>query len=125
MSKKVIARLAPEEVDFVWVAGHYDVHLEGICRYENQICEFMAVGGEWNDEIDGYNPLYYDIYYLSFVEKCKWLYDKKLFEICVGYHWTYPQRANMQPWRLRKPEFLFKLLFRYYYKLQSLLKKLG
>jgi hypothetical protein len=114
MSKKVITKLAPEDVDFVWVAGHYDIHLEGICRYENQICAFMAAGGGWNDEADDYHPVYYDIYQLSFWEKGKWLLDKKMFELCVGYHWTYPQATQMRAWKLRKPEFLYKMLYRSY-----------
>lgn len=78
--------IEPSSMNYVWVQNHWDHHLKGLCRFNNKLCVF-----EIDNVHDGEGgaKVLYKIYSLNFVEKLKWLLRKKLFEIFVGYHWTY------------------------------------
>lgn len=103
-----------DKVDFVWIKNHYDIHLKGLCRYNGELCEFETdypdTPEEWN------NPKVF-IKNLTWYEKLRWLINKKLFEWCVGYHWSYPQRLDKSKryFKMRRPKWLFKILFDTYY----------
>jgi len=75
-----------EDMNFVWIKNHWDIHLEGLCKYKHELSYFRI---DSNYDGDHSKPFFYNIYELSFIEKLKWLFRKKAFEICVGYHWTY------------------------------------
>jgi hypothetical protein len=118
-----IAEVDYNDLEFVWVSSHYDVHLAGLCRYQGQLCKFttdMQDNPNWDRERarndDDYEEDLYiltcTVYKLSFVEKLKELYSKKKFEWCVGYHWSYPDRGNFY---IRKPKWLFRALFNWHY----------
>lgn len=77
-------KVSYKAVEFVWVSSHWDVHLAGLCRYGGRLCRFETD----QDTLD--DNLMVDIFSLSPVEKLRWLFRKKLFEWCVGTHWTYP-----------------------------------
>ncbi len=95
-----IATIPYDEVDFIWVTTHWDLHLNGICNYNGKICEFITTigSGHWKDEfIDDHEHYNYivdspdmcEIYSLSESEKRRWLKNKKEWEIGHGYHWSY------------------------------------
>ncbi len=113
-----IATVPYEELDFVWISNHWDIHLNGLCNYKNNLCEFKTKEGEYDWEKEEYIiPTTCDIYSLSLVEKIKWLSTKKKFELMVGYHWTYPYRKTRErPFHYRKPKWLYKWLFSLFYK---------
>lgn len=93
------------EVDFVWVSDHYDLHLTGICRDNGKLCRF---------ETD-YDTTEVSIFELSLLEKVMWLCQKKLFEWCVGYHWSYPEKKRGAVFGGRKPEWFWNALLKIYY----------
>ena len=75
-------KLKYSDMEFVRVQSHYDIHLRGLCRYGKRMTLHSF---ETNEETETCT-----IYHLGFFKKLKWLCKKKLFELCVGYHWTYP-----------------------------------
>lgn len=104
----LISALPYDQTDFIFVSNHYDIHLSGLCKYDGKLCYFETFD-------DGESEPVCEIYSLSFFEKLKELCDKKMFEMCVGYNWTYPYRKTgempfrMTPW-----------LFKLYYRLRGL-----
>lgn len=120
-----------DQMKFVWVTNHYDIHWAGLCRVDGSLCRFETrdetdyqrmndgcpyCGDPNNDNIDDCSCLPYvdivcDIYPLTVIEKFKWLCRKSLFEFCVGTHWSYPKRKDS----LRKAR--SKWLMQLYYKL--------
>ena len=117
---KILKALLPQsKVDFIWVAKHYDYHINGICKYDNEICEFKGIEPNWNPKKDDWDETWYEIYKLSTKEKIKWKIRQKKFELMVGYHWSYPQRKEGTDFYIRKPKWFFNMLFRIYYKLKK------
>lgn len=94
-----------DRYDYVYVSDHYDIHLRGLCRYKTKLCYFTT-------DYDTEDTI---IYSLRWHEKIKGIFKKKIFEWCVGYHWTYPQREEGAEFYYRKPELLFVILFNLYY----------
>lgn len=110
---KRIATLPYDEVDFVWISNHYDVHLSGLCKMGNTLFWFKT-----NIEGD-YDKVECDIYMLSFWEEIKFRLRKFLFEQMVGCHWSYPQRKEWARFYYRKPVWLSKILIKLYYRLKK------
>lgn len=94
------------KLQFLFVQDHYDIHLVGLCKYKNKLCFFIT----------DYDTMMVSIYSLSIIEKIKYIKDKKLFELCIGYHWTYPYRKLGLKYNLRKPKWFWKIVFNCYYK---------
>jgi hypothetical protein len=58
--RRLLARRAPissallpyDELTFVWVREHYDVHLAGLCRFKGKLCRFATLNafdeGDWS-----------------------------------------------------------------------------
>jgi len=107
-----IATISYKDINFVWISNHYDIHINGLCKMGNSLFWFQTINPE-EDELKC------DIYMLSFWEEIKLRTRKFLFEQMVGYHWTYPHRKNSY-FHYRKPEWLYKRLFKLYYKLKKL-----
>lgn len=107
----IITGVPKTEMDFIWVSGHWDVHLSGLCRYQGNICRFKCDNPDPNDD----DIARYSIYSLSMMEKIHWLYRKKKFEICVGRHWTYPDRKNGTHFTRYKTRWLGALLWAWQY----------
>lgn len=105
---KQVAKVPYDDMDFVYVENHYDIHLSGLCRYDGKIHRFLT-----ND--DDFDDSHCIILELSYIEKLKALWDKKLFEICVGTHWTYHEGKRMGDYYIRKPAWLHKKLFKWFY----------
>lgn len=97
------------DLNIVWVSNFYDYPLEGICRPNGELMKFTV------DDDD----------YMYFVEpltgwqKFKWLFNMKMFELCVGKHWSYKDNKRQTFFYYRKPEWLFRFLFKLYYKFQD------
>jgi len=109
MKHEPIKILPYNQVQFRWVCSHYDHHLHGICVLNGSLHEFKC-------EYEDVDMPQVKIYELSILIKLKWLYRQWLFEKCIGYHWTYPHRKNGQYFYYRKPNWFYKLLFKWYYK---------
>lgn len=121
-----------EDMDFVWISNHYDVHWEGLCRVDGKLCKFKThdetnyeamknscpyCGNDESDDIDtctceAYKTLMCEIIPLSVLGKIAALYKKKMFEICVGYHWSYPNRKQGVRFNVSKKD---SILFKLYY----------
>ena len=112
-----IVTLPYDEVDFVWVSNHYDVHLEGLCKMGNTLFWFKTNNYPNHFAFD--ENLKCDIYMLSFLEEMKLRLRKFFFEQMVGYHWSFPKRKNSH-FHYRKPEWLYKRLFKLYYTIKKI-----
>ena len=105
--KQLLSNENYNNVQFLFIQDHYDIHLKGLCIYKNKLCLFIT----------DYDTMVVSIYKLSLLEKFKYLTLKKLFELCIGYHWTYPYRKQGLKYKLRKPRWFWKCIFNcYYYK---------
>jgi hypothetical protein len=102
-NKNPLVTIPYEEVEFVWVSSHWDIHLIGLCRYNKELCLFTT----------DYNTLITSIYKLSFSQQVDWTIKKTLFEWCVGYHWTYPKRKNI--YNKRWPRWFWIKVMHFYY----------
>lgn len=93
-----------QDLHLVWVSDFYDMPLNGICRHNGALCEF-----------DGdYETGTYVIKSLAWWEKARWIVRKKLFEVCVGTHWTYgPDGSERGNFHYRSA--VHRLLFKLYY----------
>ena len=111
---KLIATIPYDEVDFVWISGHWDVHLSGLCKMGYTLFWFET------RILDDYDTIECDIYMLSFWEELRLRMRKFSFEQMVGYHWSYPKKRN-DHFHYRKPEWLYKILFSLYYKIKKIL----
>jgi hypothetical protein len=108
-----IATLSYDDIDFVWVNNHYDVHISGLCRLGFSLFYFKTINHDSDEE------LMCEVYMLSTTEDIKWRLKKFFFERMVGYHWSYPKRKNSH-FHYRKPEWLYKRLFWLYYVIKKL-----
>ena len=57
-----IATLPYDEITFVWIQGHYDIHLSGLCKLGNTLFYFKTIN------VDDYyedKELMCDVYMLS------------------------------------------------------------
>ena len=95
------------ELDIVYVDAYYDMPLGGLCRYNGKIERFKV----------DYETQEAQIILLSPWQRLKALWSKKLFEICVGKHQTYVNGKKSSYFYFRKPEILYKLLYKLYFKL--------
>jgi len=106
MQKELLNIIPYNEVNFKWISNHYDYHLNGLCIYNNKLCEFVTKKNNWCI-----------IFRLYGKTKIKWILRKILFEFCVGYHQTYTH-SQLKKWNnfyYRKPKWLYKKLFILYF----------
>ena len=111
-------KITYNDADFVWISHHWDVHLEGLCRVNNELMHFKTIEENIYDEKKdeySYDQIKVDIFKLGFTEKLRWILKWRLFELCVGTHWTYPQK-NSGRYTLRKPLWFWNIILSIYYK---------
>lgn len=116
MKRELIKTIPYNEVKFKWISNHYDVHLNGSCIFNGKLCEFENKLPGYNEDTDEWDEMFVKIYKLDFISKIKLYWRQWLFEKCVGYQWTYPQRKQCKGFYYRKPEWLYKWLFKWYYR---------
>jgi hypothetical protein len=114
---KHIATLRYDELKFVWIQCHYDIHLYGLCKMGTTLFYFKTINHE--DYYDNDKEVMCEIYDLTFWENVRWRLKKFFFEQMVGYHWSYPKRKNSH-FYYRKPQWLYKLLFKLYYAIKNI-----
>lgn len=112
MTSRPYIRVPYKAVQWVWISGHYDLHLDGLARHNGVLMRFETPQFYWCNR-RRLSPVV-RLWPLRRREKLTWLLRKKFFEVCVGHHWTYPQRAR--GYRRRKPLWLASLLFHFYYR---------
>jgi hypothetical protein len=106
MNTKRDRELSYEEMDFVFVEDFYDLPLRGLCKWYGELCHFEL--RDYDDEI----PVYY-IRRLTGYEKFIRLTHKKVFEICVGTHWTGDYKKHR--FKIRKPRWFWEIISNIYY----------
>ena len=109
-SNPLAKNIGGRDLNPVWVTSFGDFPREGLCRFNGKLCRFVCAFDD-KDEPQGY-----EIFRLSFREKLNWLWRKRRFEICVGYHWTYPNRVRGERFVPKKPRWLHFLLFALHYR---------
>jgi len=110
--RKPIATVPYESVRFVWVTNHYDVHLHGTCIHKGKLCEFETDFPDFFTELE---HMMVRIYSLSFSDRIHWRIKQKLFEICVGRHWSYSRNGTInRSFGIRSK--LHSRLFHLYYR---------
>lgn len=112
---KHIATIPYDEVDFVWISDHYDIHLSGLCKMANTFFWFETIVNSYNVDVKC------NIYMLSFWEEIIFKTRKLLFEQMVGFHWSYYPDVDkpLKGFYYRKPQWLHKRLFKLYYKIKK------
>jgi hypothetical protein len=110
---KRIATLPYDELNFVWISNHYDIHISGLCEMGHTLFAFQTINPH---DDDNYRC---EIYMLSFWEEIKWRMRKFFFEQMVGYHWTYPQRKNGANFYIRNPKWLYKFLYKLFFTIKT------
>lgn len=117
-----LVKIVPyDKMEFVWINNHYDCHLSGLCRYHNKLYKFRTFF-RCVTECDG--PPDCSLYHLSIVDKVLWLSKKKMFEWCIGYHWSYKDGIILEPrYKFRKPRWFWNRVFNIYYKVGRFNKK--
>ena len=103
-----MAEIPYNQMDFVFISSHYDIHLSGLCRVNGKLHRFET-------PYDYDSILICNIYELGFLEKTLWLYLKWKFELLVGTQWTYPL-VNHVDYQPRKPRWFWKIMSHIYYK---------
>jgi hypothetical protein len=115
----IIATIPYEEVCFKWVSHHWDINLNGICIYENELCEFETFfvydKDEEDEELQGDYDAFVRIYKLNFLQKLKWLWRKRKFELCVGYYWSYKDGERLNKKFKHKKKSLSSRFYKWYY----------
>lgn len=113
--------------NFVFVSSHYDIHLHGTCMHEGKLWEFTTHDNtdyrrmqsacpscSGNDDADctceSFSEVVCVLTPLTFLQRLRWKFRQKMFEICVGYHWSYPHRANGVRFINKRP-ILFALFY--------------
>ncbi len=113
-----------DDMDFVWINSHWDVHLSGLCRENGKLCRFETDHDTIYQDDD--ENITCQIYSLSFKEKIIWLLRKKMFELSVGKHFTYPFREQGYHYCVRGSKWIHNLLIKFHYKIWNKIdKKLG
>lgn len=103
-------RIDYRHMAFVWVSNHYDVHLSGLCRVGGELMRFTTI-----EHHSFARRLRCHVFRMGRKEKLRWWLRKRIFEICVGYHWTYPHRGQGVRYYIRSPRWLYRLLGRWYF----------
>lgn len=109
---KQVAEIISSDLKIVFVTNYYDRPLSGLCYYNGDLTKFELNYDPEDDE--GINETYF-IFSLTVFEKIKYLFQKKMFEICVGYHQTYVNNKKPSFFYMRKPKWVFSLLYNFYY----------
>lgn len=92
------------KVTFVWIADFYDIELSGLCLVDGKLHSFIGddpSGDLTVTELTKFSPKWF-----------KEIFRQRLFEFCVGYHWTHGPRHRDFDTRKRRT-FSYKL---YYFK---------
>lgn len=84
-------RVPYEYMHFEWVSSHYDVHLEGLCRVNGELMYFKT---EKSHLCYPWRNLRCHVFPLRGIDKLAWRIRQRLFEVCVGRHWSYPYRKT-------------------------------
>lgn len=117
----LVAVIPYDEIRFRYINNHHDIHLGGLCYYNNNIHYFKCDYPGYNEATEEYDLAYGKIYSLSFKNKIKLLFRQFLFEQCIGHHYSYDRKGNRKTHSFvnRKPTWLYNLLFRKYYDLHT------
>lgn len=118
----MINKVEYDQMQFVWVSNFWDFPLKGICMWGGKLHEF-AGWDEWfkidnptEDEDDWDRKVFFNLTPLTFTQRLKWRFRQRMFELCVGTHWTYKNNQRGLQFHWRKPVWLHKLLCSWYYK---------
>lgn len=100
--KQPFIQVNPNDFQIVWVENYWDYPVSGLALVGNKLHYFYDISG-LGDHTVSVQPL-------SFIPKLKWLLKKRLFEICVGYHWTYgPKHKEFDT--TKRQTFLYKVYY--------------
>lgn len=97
-------KVHPGKVKYVWIADFHDVELSGLCLVGDKLHTFTrdcSCCDLFVTELTKFSPKWF-----------KEVFRQRLFEFCVGYHWTHGPRHRAFDTRKRRT-FPYKL---YYFK---------
>lgn len=101
----------------VFHSGYYDGPLSGLCRFNGELCEFELHAEEYIGDEDEFERVrMFDIKPLGGFKKCRRIFGKWLFEICVGRHCSYPNRSRGEFFYWKYPRWFWEIVFNVYYK---------
>jgi hypothetical protein len=106
--KKPTWRIPYKGMRFIYIYSYYDLPLQGLCRMGKELCKFQLI------DYDA-KRIKYHVFKMPWYEKIYHLWNKKLFELCIGYHWSYPELRKPPYFYHRKPKWFWTLIFNIYY----------
>jgi len=111
IQKEMNMHVNPEEFKIHFITGHDDYFADhGIGWYNGDMHEFYQ-------RYSGHEKsLVIDALKLSHFDRIKWFIRRKLFELCVGKHYTYVDGKRNNSFYIKKPDFIYKKLYKLYYK---------
>lgn len=117
----LVAVIPYGEIRFRYINNHHDIHLGGLCYYNETIHYFKCDYPNYNDDTEEYDVVYGKIYSLTFRDKAKLLFRQYMFELCIGDHYSYDRKGNRKSHSLRqrKPKWLYNFLFNLYYDVHN------
>lgn len=114
-----------QDFEYLWIKHSFDFPRDGLCYYKGELCAFLGydvANPKYNPtcecedcECENVYLARYAIFRLSTTQKIKALLQKWAFEIFVGTHCSYRNGMRRGHFYYRKPEWLFKGLFKLYY----------
>lgn len=107
---KLVTKITYEQLYVVFVTNFYDIPLEGLCMWKGKLERF---------EIDDYEEATYKVVHVNAFQRIAERIRKKMFEWCVGYHWTYDNGRRTRYYYQWQPVWLHNALFKLYYWLSK------
>ena len=96
------------DVEYRFISHYYDEPLKGSCYYLGKLYYFIRK-----------DDTYLYLIQLNNRGERKWKLKQFFFEQCVGYQWSWYPKNRSTGFRYRNPQWLYKLLFKLYYKLKK------
>jgi hypothetical protein len=94
------------QVEYRFITNYYDEPIQGSCYYLGKLYQFRRK--------EGTNQLF--LITLNKKGERRWKLKQFFFEQCVGYQWSWYPKNRSTGFRYRNPQWLYKILFKLYYK---------
>ena len=78
-------RIDYDHMRWEWISSHWDIHLKGLCWVNGELCRFTMQ--PWCYPFRHMPKCH--VFRLSAGDRLRWRLRQRLFEWCVGYHWSY------------------------------------
>jgi len=108
-------RIPYDHMRWEWISSHWDIHLAGLCWVGKELMRFTTECSPFKKNLKCH------VFRLSPEEHLDWRIQQRLFEWCVGYHWSYRgNRVRGKSGQRRPVWFWWYFVTKLYYKMRGL-----